>query len=97
MDIAKEKLESNTIEVTAGMVSLFSSVPPKEMAEHQYQDNQISPIIEYVKKDQRLPKSSHSKSGQNCHVSSFFSGIGLYLNKEFYTGCTSLTRSSIIS
>ena len=26
------------------------------MAEHQRQDNQISPIIEYVKKDQRPPK-----------------------------------------
>ena len=56
MDIAKEKLEGSTIEVETGMVSLFSSVTPKEMAEHQYQDNQIAPIIDYMGKDQKLPK-----------------------------------------
>ena len=56
MDIAKEKLDSNTIEVATGMVSLFNSIPPKEMVEYQCQDNQISPIIEYVEKDQKPPK-----------------------------------------
>ena len=53
MDIAKEKLDSNSIEVATGMVSLFNSVPPKEVAEYQHQDNQITPIIEYVEKDQK--------------------------------------------
>ena len=56
MDLAKEKLDGSTIEVTTGMVGLFNSITPKEMAEHQHQDNQISPIIEYVEKDQRPPK-----------------------------------------
>ena len=56
MDLAKEKLEGSTIEVATGMVDLFNSITPKEMAEHQRQDNQISPIIEYIKKDQRPPK-----------------------------------------
>ena len=35
MDIAKEKLDGSTIEAATGMVSLFNSVPPKEMAEYQ--------------------------------------------------------------
>ena len=56
MDITKEKLDSNSIEVVTGMVSLFNSVPPKEMAEYQCQDNQIMPIIEYMEKDQKPPK-----------------------------------------
>ena len=56
MDLAKEKLDGNTIEVETGMVSLFNSITPKEMAECQHQDNQISPIIEYAEKDQKPPK-----------------------------------------
>ena len=55
VDLAKEKMEGNTIEITTGMVGLFDSVTPKEMAEYQHQDNQISPIIGYVKKDQKPP------------------------------------------
>ena len=53
VDLTKEKLDGSTIEVTAGMVGLFHSISPKEMVEHQCQDNQISPIIEYIEKDQR--------------------------------------------
>ena len=45
MDIAKEKLDGETIEVATGMVSLFDCIPSKEMAEYQHQDNQISSII----------------------------------------------------
>ena len=56
MDITKEKLDSNSIEAATGMVSLFNGVPPKEMAEYQCQDNQISPIIEYMERDQKPPK-----------------------------------------
>ena len=56
IDIAKEKMEGKNIEIATGMVGLFDSVTPKEMAEYQCQDNQISPILEYVEKDQKPPK-----------------------------------------
>ena len=39
MDIAKEKLDGNTIEAATGMVSLFNSIPSEEMVEYQHQDN----------------------------------------------------------
>ena len=39
MDIAKEKLDGKTIKVATGMVNLFDSIKPKEMAEFQCQDN----------------------------------------------------------
>ena len=55
-DVAKEKLNGNTIEVATGMVSLFDSITPKEMAEFQHQDNQIAPIFTYVKQDQKPSK-----------------------------------------
>ena len=55
-DVAKEKLNGNTIEVATGMVSLFDSKTPKEMAEFQCQDNQIAPIFTYVKQDQKPSK-----------------------------------------
>ena len=56
MDITKEKLDGNTIEVATRLVGLFNSIPSKEMAKHQRQDNQISPIIKYVEEDQKPPK-----------------------------------------
>ena len=56
MDIAKEKLDGETIEVATGMVSLFNHIPSKEMAEYQCQDNQISSIIKYVEEDTKPPK-----------------------------------------
>ena len=56
MDVAKEKLNGRTIEVATGMVSLFNSITPKEMAEFQRQDNQIPPILTYVKQDQKPSK-----------------------------------------
>ena len=55
-DLTKEKMEGKNIQIATGMVRLFNSVTPKEMAEYQHQDNQISPILEYVKKDQKPPK-----------------------------------------
>ena len=55
-DLAKEKMEGKNIEIATGMVGLFDGVTPKEMAEYQCQDNQISPILEYVEKDQKPPK-----------------------------------------
>ena len=55
-DVAKEKLNGKTIEVATGMVSLFNSITPKEMAEFQRQDNQIAPIFTYVKQDQKPSK-----------------------------------------
>ena len=39
-----------------GMVSLFDSITPKEMAEFQHQDNQIAPILTYVEQDQKPSK-----------------------------------------
>ena len=56
MDIAKEKLDGKTIEVATGMVNLFNSIKPKEMAEFQCQDNQIAPIVTYVEQDQKPSK-----------------------------------------
>ena len=55
-DLAKEKMEGKNIKIATGMVGLFDGVTPKEMAEYQRQDNQISPILEYVEKDQKPPK-----------------------------------------
>ena len=57
-DVAKEKLNGNTIEVATGMVSLFDSITPKEMAQFQCQDNQIAPIFAYVKQDQKPSKKA---------------------------------------
>ena len=54
MDVAKEKLNGKTIEVATGMVSLFNSITPKEMAKFQRQDNQIAPI--YIEQDQKPSK-----------------------------------------
>ena len=56
MDIAKEKLDRKTIKVATRMVNLFDSITPKEMAEFQCQDNQIAPIVTYVKRDQKPSK-----------------------------------------
>ena len=55
-DVAKEKLNGKTIEVATGMVSLFDSITPKEMAEFQRQDNQIAPIFTHVEQDQKPSK-----------------------------------------
>ena len=56
MDITKEKLNGKTIKVATGMVNLFDNITPKEMAEFQHQDNQIAPILTYVKQDQKPSK-----------------------------------------
>ena len=56
MDITKEKLDRKTIEVETRMVNLFDSIKPKEMAELQRQDNQITPIITHVEQNQKPSK-----------------------------------------
>ena len=56
MDITKEKLNGKTIEVATGMVNLFNSITPKEMAEFQHQHYQIVPILTYVEQDQKPSK-----------------------------------------
>ena len=56
-DVAKEKLNGKNIEVATGMVSLFDSITPKEMAEFQHQDNQIAPIFAHVEQDQGPSKN----------------------------------------
>ena len=58
IDIAKEKLNGKTIKVATGMVSLFDSITPKEMAKFQRQDNQIAPILTYVERDQKPSKKA---------------------------------------
>ena len=55
-DVAKEKLNGKTVEVATGMVNSFDSITPKEMAKFQRQDNQIAPILTYVKQDQKPSK-----------------------------------------
>ena len=55
-DVTREKLNRKTIEVETGMVNLFDSITPKEMAEFQHQDNQIAPILTYVEQDQKPSK-----------------------------------------
>ena len=57
-DVAKEKLNGKTTEVATGMVSLFNSMTPKEMAEFQRQDNQITPILTYVEQYQKPSKKA---------------------------------------
>ena len=54
----RKKLDGKTIEVATGMVSLFDSIIPKEMAEFQRQDNQIAPILVHVKQDQKPSKKA---------------------------------------
>ena len=61
-DIAKEELNGKTIEVATGMVSLFDSITPKEMAEFQHQDNQIATIFTHVEQDHNHQKKLHTKS-----------------------------------
>ena len=61
-DVAKEKLNGKTIEVATGMVSLFDSITPEEMAKFQRQDNQIAPIFTHVEQDQKPSKKLHTKS-----------------------------------
>ena len=58
MDIAKEKVGGKTIEVATGMVNLFDSITPMEMAEFQRQENQIAPILTYVERDQKPSKKA---------------------------------------
>ena len=89
VDLAKEKMEGNTIEIATGMVGLFDRVTPKAMAEYQCQDNQILPIIKYVEKDQKTLKKFIYQTRLNCHANLLFNWMGLYSNKEFYIGCTS--------
>ena len=42
---------SQKIEVVTGMVDVFHQIPTSVMAEHQEKDNQISPILEWVKEN----------------------------------------------
>ena len=60
-DLAKEKMEGSNIKVVTGMVEMFDSVTPREMAEYQHQDNQISPVIQCVEKDQKVHISNQVK------------------------------------
>ena len=54
------------IEVIAGMVDVFHQVPSTTMAEHQAKDNQLAPVLEWVRKGKQPTKAAiyqvHSKN-----------------------------------
>ena len=55
---AKDNIyRSHKIEVATGMVGIFHQVPPTTMAEHQEQDNQLVPIIQWVCEGRQPPKA----------------------------------------
>ena len=91
MDIAKEKLDGKTIEVATGMVNLFDSIKPKEMAEFQHQDNQIASIITYIEQDQKpFKKFTYQIKSKLARK------LALQWDR-LSTVCTYSTKSSIIS
>ena len=96
MDIATEKLDGKTIEVATGMVGLFDTIPSKEMAEYQHQDNQISPIIKYIKEDQK-PKIFTYQIRSKLARKLILQWDRLILKQAFSIICAYLTKSSIIS
>ena len=46
------------IEVVAGMVDVFHQVPSTTMAEHQAKDNQLAPVLEWVRKGKQPTKAT---------------------------------------
>ena len=54
------------IEVVAGMVDVFHQVPSTTMAEHQAKDNQLAPVLEWVREGKPPTKAAiyqvHSKN-----------------------------------
>ena len=62
MDVTKEKLNGKTIEVATGMISLFDSITPKEMAEFQHQDNQSHPYSFMSNRIKNHLRKLHTKS-----------------------------------
>ena len=56
------------IEVVTGMVDVFHQVPSTTMAEHQAKDNQLAPVLEWVREGKQPTKAAiyqvHSKNTQ---------------------------------
>ena len=54
------------IEVVASTVDVFHQVPSTTMAEHQAKDNQLAPVLEWVREGKQLTKAViyevHSKN-----------------------------------
>ena len=46
------------IEVVAGMVDVFHQVPSTTMAEHQAKDNQLAPVLEWVREGKQPTKAT---------------------------------------
>ena len=46
------------IKVVAGMVDVFHQVPSTTMAEHQAKDNQLAPVLEWVRKGKQPTKAT---------------------------------------
>ena len=68
------------------MIGLFNNVTPKEMAEYQCQDNQISPIIEYAEKEQKPPKKFTYQIRSKLSLKLALQWDRLILSKEYYIG-----------
>ena len=46
------------IEIIAGMVDVFHQVPSTTMAEHQAKDNQLAPLLEWVREGKQPTKAA---------------------------------------
>ena len=71
------------IEVVTGMVDVFHQVPSTTMAEHQAKDNQLAPVLEWVREGKQPTKAAIyqvcSKNTQATNVSipsAYFKGWG---------------------
>ena len=54
------------IEVVTGMVDVFHQVPSTTMAEHQAKDNQLAPVLEWVRKGKSPTKAAQTTPGNSC-------------------------------
>ena len=61
-DVAKEKLNGKTIEVATGMVSLFDSITPKEMASFSVKIIKLHPYSLMSNRIKNHQKKLHTKS-----------------------------------
>ena len=55
------------IEVVTGMVDVFHQVPSTTMAEHQAKDNQLAPVLEWVREGKQPTKAADISSSLKKH------------------------------
>ena len=75
--------ETEPIEVRSSLVNIFSHVTPKEMAEFQQADNQISVVYLWVREGKTPPKSVLYKTRSKTLRKLFHQFERLILKKEF--------------